>query len=243
MRKQVQGYEIDLTSFNEALEISKSAIQKGQNLHIVTINPEMIELAQKNAEFSDILKSAELVMPDGFGIKLALKLKGINQEHIRGVDFSRELIKICAENSYKLALLGAKEEVVTAVRDKLTDEFKNLNIIFCQNGYFENEDETLTALAAAQPQVVLVALGAPRQEMFISKLKTKLKGAVLIGVGGSFDVFAGNVKQAPVAWRKSGFEWLYRTIKQPERFKRIFPTLPRFLFKGIIEAVKELMVK
>lgn len=238
-RKKIQGYEIDLVNFDEAIKISKSAIQNGENLHVVTINPEMIELAGKNAEFANTLKNAELVIPDGVGIKLALKFKGINQEQIRGVDFSYKLIELCAENNYKLALLGAKEEVIQIVKEKLLCEFKNLNIVFLQNGYFKNEDEVAKNLINTQPQVILVALGAPRQELIISKLKAKLNGAVLVGVGGSFDVFSGTVLMAPVIWQKLGLEWLYRTMKQPERFKRIFPTLPIFLFKSIIEGIRE----
>lgn len=238
-RKKIQGYEIDLVNFNEALEISKSSIQNGENLHVVTINPEMIELAGKNVEFAAALKNAELVIPDGVGIKLALKFKGVEQEQIRGVEFSYKLIELCAKNNYKLALLGAKEEVIQIVKEKLLSEFKNLNIVFMENGYFQNEDEVVKNLTNTQPQVVLVALGAPRQELIISKLKTKLNGAVLVGVGGSFDVFSGTVLMAPAIWQKLGLEWFYRTIKQPERFRRIFPTLPIFLFKSIMEGIRE----
>ena len=78
----------------------------------------------------------------------------------------------------------------------------------------------------------------PKQELFIDKIKSKSNGIISIGVGGSFDVWAGYVQRAPVSWQKLGLEWLYRTIKQPERFKRIFPTLPMFLFKVIIETMQ-----
>lgn len=240
-RKKIQNCEVDLVTFEEATEIAKSAIQNDDNLHVVTINPEMIELAQKNPEFSQILKEAELVIPDGVGIKLALGFKGVKQEQIRGVEFSRKLIEICAQNGFKLALLGAKEEVIQKTKEKLLDEFKNLNIVFIQNGYFENEEEVLDNIIKTCPQVILVALGAPRQEIIISKLKSKLNGAgaVMVGVGGSFDVFSGTVEMAPEIWQKLGLEWLYRTIKQPHRLKRIFPTLPIFLFKSIIEGCRE----
>ena len=87
-------------------------------------------------------------------------------------------------------------------------------------------------------KVILVAMGAPKQEFFINKLKSQKNDIILIGVGGSFDVWSGYTKRAPKTWQKLGLEWLYRTIKQPERFKRIFPTLPMFLFKVIIETIQ-----
>ena len=90
----------------------------------------------------------------------------------------------------------------------------------------------------ARPQILLVGLGSPFQEEFIVKLKQKLDGCVMVGVGGSFDVFSGIVEEAPIIYRKLGLEWLYRTLKQPERFKRIFPLLPMFLIKCIINSKK-----
>lgn len=243
MKKKIQGCAIDLVSFNEAVKTAKSSIEKGENLHVVTINPEMIMLAGKNREFARILEEAELVIPDGVGVKLALKLKGIVQEQIRGIDFSHKLIEICAENGYRLALLGAKEEVVTKAAANLKSEFNNLNIVYTQNGYFKNEQNVIEELTKSAPQVVLVALGAPGQEFIISKLKQKLTGAVLVGVGGSFDVYSGLVQEAPAIWRKLNLEWLYRTICDPKRFKRIFPTLPIFLFKSIMDSIKELIFK
>ena len=84
----------------------------------------------------------------------------------------------------------------------------------------------------------MVALGVPKQEFFIEKIKSQKNDIIAIGIGGSFDVWAGYVQRAPISWQKLGLEWLYRTIKQPERFKRIFPTLPMFLFKVIIEAIQ-----
>ena len=80
-------------------------------------------------------------------------------------------------------------------------------------------------------------MGSPKQELFIDKCRKKQVNAIYIGVGGSFDVWSGEVERAPEIFRKTGFEWLYRTIKQPERIKRIYKTLPVFMFKVIIERV------
>ncbi len=230
---------MDILTYNQALECAKSAIDNGENMQVVTINPEMVELAKKDKDFANVLKHSELVVADGVGIKIALKLKGVNQERIGGVDYSRSLIEMCARNNLRLALLGAKEEVINTVCQKLKCEFENLNIVFSHNGYFNDENAILNEIKKACPQVLLCALGAPKQEFIIYRLKEMLQGCTMVGVGGSFDVFAGCVQRAPIMWQKLGLEWLYRTIKQPERFRRIFPTLPIFLFESIIDSIKK----
>jgi len=230
---------VDILTYNQALECAKSAIDNGENMQVVTINPEMVELAKKDKDFANVLKHSELVVADGVGIKIALKLKGVNQERIGGIDYSRSLIEMCARNNLRLALLGAKEEVINTVCQKLKCEFENLNIVFSHNGYFNDENAILNEIKKACPQVLLCALGAPKQEFIIYRLKEMLQGCTMVGVGGSFDVFAGCVQRAPIMWQKLGLEWLYRTIKQPERFRRIFPTLPIFLFESIIDSIKK----
>lgn len=230
---------MDILTYNQALERAKSAIDNGENMQVVTINPEMVELAKKDKDFANVLKHSELVVADGVGIKIALKLKGVNQERIGGIDYSRSLIEMCARNNLRLALLGAKEEVINTVCQKLKCEFENLNIVFSHNGYFNDENAILNEIKKACPQVLLCALGAPKQEFIIYRLKEMLQGCTMVGVGGSFDVFAGCVQRAPIMWQKLGLEWLYRTIKQPERFRRIFPTLPIFLFESIIDSIKK----
>ena len=238
-RVYLQGFPVDILTYNQALERAKSAIDNGENMQVVTINPEMVELAKKDKDFANVLKHSELVVADGVGIKIALKLKGVNQERIGGVDYSRSLIEMCACNNLRLALLGAKEEVINTVCQKLKCEFENLNIVFSHNGYFNDENAILNEIKKACPQVLLCALGAPKQEFIIYRLKEMLQGCTMVGVGGSFDVFAGCVQRAPIMWQKLGLEWLYRTIKQPERFRRIFPALPIFLFESIIDSIKK----
>ena len=237
-RAYILNYGVDLLTKNEGLDfIAKKIIEK-QGAQIVTINPEMIEMGNKDKELGNILKNADLVIPDGFGIKLALKLRGISQEQIPGIEFARELINICAENNYPIGFLGAKEEVLNKAVENIKQQTPNLNVVYQKNGYYNNEDSLIEEILMANPKVLLVALGVPKQEFLINKIKAKNNDIILIGVGGSFDVWAGYVERAPKQWQKLGLEWLYRTIKQPERFKRIFPTLPMFLFKVIIETMQ-----
>ncbi len=236
---KIQGFNVNLLKYDEALNFVKTSLDNGENIQIVTINPEMIEAAKKNPDFANVLKYAELVVPDGVGIKIALKLKGINQEQIRGVDFAQSLIELADKNGYKLALIGAKPEVNAKLVEVLKAKYPNLNIVYSHDGYFQNEDLIIEEIKKTGANLVFTALGAPKQEFFNDKLKTSLQGVASIGLGGTFDVMAGCVKLAPPVYRKLGLEWLYRTIKQPERIKRIFPTLPLFLFHSIMEAAGE----
>ena len=106
---------------------------------------------------------------------------------------------------------------------------------YAHDGYLRNDDEILNELKIRQPRLVLCALGSPKQEEFILKAKKLLPDALFVGVGGSFDVWSGVVERAPEIYQKLGLEWLYRTVKEPKRFKRIFPTLPLFVLKVLRE--------
>ena len=244
-KEAILGFEVDLYTFETALQAVHKNLQEHRGMHIVTINPEMIFLGNKNDEFGRVLKEADLIIPDGVGIKLALKIKGINQENIPGIDFSKRLINICALEGYTIGLLGAKEEIVQKAAQNLREEYKNINITYVRNGYFDKAQEEIIIqeLKAIEPKVLFVALGAPKQEFLISKLRKELQETIFIGVGGSFDVWSGAVKRAPEIYQKLGLEWLYRTIKEPARFKRIFPALPMFLIRVIIETVHNNLVK
>ena len=240
-RKQAKilGFGVDLMTFDGALEFSEERLKQGSGFQVVTINPEMIEIAKKNPDFAAVLNNADLVIPDGVGIKLALKINGINQQNIPGIEYSKKLIAICAKNGFPIALLGAKEEIVQKAKTNLLKEFENLNIVYARNGYFSKEDEEniKSEMTQAAPKAVFVALGAPKQEFMIQELKKSMPEAVFVGVGGSFDVWSGVVKRAPEIYQKLGLEWLYRTVKEPQRFKRIFPALPLFLIRVIIDSV------
>ena len=117
------------------------------------------------------------------------------------------------------------------------EKYQNLNIIYKQDGYFSVEDEQriVNNLKSSNPKLVLVALGVPKQEEFISKYKDEFNNTIFIGVGGSFDVWSGKVKRAPLLFQRLGLEWLWRLLNMPSRFKRIFPTIPLFLLEAIME--------
>ncbi len=231
MRVSLFGIEIDKYNFEEGVKEGINLLQSSSVSQVVTINPEMFAQAEKDSEFKKIIDNAELVIPDGVGVKIALKLKGIDASRIPGIDFARKLLEYCAQNGLPVAIVGAKEEVINKAVENLKSEIEGLNIVYYRNGYFNDNNEVYKELRNANPKLVLVATGSPKQEVFIYNAKNVLSPCLMVGIGGSLDVWSGTVKRAPVIFQKLGLEWLYRTLSQPERFKRIFPALPLFLLK------------
>lgn len=227
---KLQGLNVDSFTFEEAIEYAKTI--SGQ---VVTINPEIINNAVQNPEFAEIINNAELVIPDGIGVQIGLKMLGYNVRRIAGIEFSRRMIEECAKSEQSVALVGAKPEIVQKAKENLEHEIQGLYVTYAHDGYFKDDDKILNELKIRQPRLVLCALGSPKQEEFILKAKKLLPDALFVGVGGSFDVWSGVVERAPEIYQKLGLEWLYRTVKEPKRFKRIFPTLPLFVLKVLRE--------
>jgi N-acetylglucosaminyldiphosphoundecaprenol N-acetyl-beta-D-mannosaminyltransferase len=201
----------------------------------------MISAAKKNPQLAKIIHEAELVIPDGIGVEIGLRILGHNVRRVAGIDFAREVL-----NSGKTAaLVGAAPHVVKKAvqnlhKPELNTAFTDgaVNIIYHHDGFFQDAEPIKEELRRLQPQILLAALGSPKQEEFIYSLKEILPNTLMLGVGGSFDVWAGEVARAPEIWQKLGLEWLYRTIKEPKRFKRIFPVLPLFVISVIMEKMK-----
>lgn len=229
---KLQGLPVDTFTFDEAVNYAKD--NHGQ---VVTINPEMIAYAKKHKDFANLIENAELITPDGIGIEIGLKILGHKVRRIAGVELARKLIDVYAADNKRIALVGAKPEVIEKTVENLKSQVPGINIVFVQDGYFKKDDEVIKAVIDAKPDFILTALGSPKQEIFNYKIKELLPQALLIGVGGSFDVWSGMVKRAPVIWQKLGLEWLYRTIKEPKRFRRIFPALPLFVLSVVKERI------
>ena len=227
---KIQNLNVDTFTFDEAVDY----IEKGQ---VVTINPEMIDYASKHPDFANILKEAELVIPDGVGVQLGLKILGHNVKRIAGIEFARKIVEKNAADGKTIALIGAKPHVIEKAVENLKKEISGINIVYYHDGYFKDDTEILNQLQLKKPHLVLTALGAPKQEEFNYKAKKLLPESLFVGVGGSFDVWAGEVERAPEIYQKLWLEWLYRTVKEPKRFKRIFPTLPLFVLKVLKEKI------
>ncbi|MCR5265803.1 MAG: WecB/TagA/CpsF family glycosyltransferase [Cyanobacteria bacterium RUI128] len=236
-RVKLLGYEIDTFSFEEAISHALELEREDKVSQVVTINPEMFDCAKIDSEFAEILNTAEMVIPDGVGVKIGLKILGENVDRIAGIDFARRMLEKSAENNLPVAIIGAKPEVIEKAGENLKKEIENLNIVYIQDGYFQDDEKVLNELKETGARLILAALGSPKQEKFIKKARNILPFGLMVGVGGSFDVWSGTVERAPEIYQKLGIEWLYRTVKQPERFKRIFPTLPLFVLRVLKEKV------
>jgi N-acetylglucosaminyldiphosphoundecaprenol N-acetyl-beta-D-mannosaminyltransferase len=238
-RKKVLGCKVDLKSFDDAFSTFENFVAVDKSFQIITINPEMITNAQSDEEFKNILNESDLNIPDGVGVTLALKILGVNQERIPGIDFSARVLEYCAKKGLKVAIVGAKKEIIEKACENLKEKYQGLDIVFCHDGYFSDDTQIIEGLQKTEPRVLLLGVGSPRQEKLIYNYKKNLKNCIMIGVGGSFDVFSGIVKRAPVFFQKTSLEWFYRLITQPSRFSRMFPALPLFLVRVILNLRKE----
>lgn len=232
-RYKVLGYPVDVVDEGRALEVIEAAWRNAKRLHVVTLNAEMVVFAQENQELDRIIRHAHLIVPDGAGVVWALRLSGQRCDRLPGIELAGAALGRAAAQGRRVALLGAKKEVMEAVQPVLAKLYPGLNVVSARDGYFSADDEeaVVKQVAAEKPDLVLVALGVPRQEYFIDKWQGAFPDAVMIGVGGSFDVWAGVVKRAPQAFQKMHMEWLYRLISEPWRFKRMSSSLPRFGFQ------------
>jgi N-acetylglucosaminyldiphosphoundecaprenol N-acetyl-beta-D-mannosaminyltransferase len=226
------GVNVSPYSYEEIIADIKKRMSAGQQSTLIAVNPEKVIAAQQNAELRDLINSSTYQIPDGVGILLASKLKGgkINSR-VTGVDMMDTLIRFAAEENHKVFLYGAKEEVVAEAKRKLEEKYPTLNISGYENGYIKDNNELIQKINDSQAELLFVAMGSPKQELWIRENMPKLQTVkVFQGVGGSFDVFAGHVQRAPEAFRKTGTEWLFRLAKEPKRFKRQL-ALPKFLAK------------
>lgn len=219
-----------LISNEETIDEQGSA-RAQQPKHIVTANPEIVMGALADEELMQALLDADLITPDGTGIVWAADYLGQPvAERVAGYDLFHDLCRTSKEEPFSIYLLGAKEETNRKAAIKLESLYPQLQIVGRRNGYFtiEEEQAIIEEINRLQPDLLLVALGFPKQEIWIYQHKADLQVKVAIGVGGSFDVLAGTVKRAPQLWQKWRIEWLYRLLQEPSRWKRQM-ALPKFV--------------
>lgn len=235
MRIQVLGVGFDNLTMNQAAGSALDIMKKGG--YIVTPNPEIVLMARKDKDFKDILNGADMVVPDGIGIIYGARLLGSSLKRVTGIDLAFEVIKQLAETGGSVFLLGAEPGVAEAAADKLKNTCEGLVIAGTSDGFFSDDSPVLEKIRASAPDLLLVCMGAPKQEKWMCSNKDKLPKCLMMGLGGAMDVIAGNIKRAPESWRKLGFEWLYRLIKQPSRIGRMIK-LPFFLVLVMFERLK-----
>lgn len=234
MRIDVLGVGFDNITMEEAAE--KAMTIRGG--YVVTPNPEMVWLARENSEFKAALDSAALSLPDGIGIVYGAKILGRPlKTRVPGIEFAEEMFKRFSTLGKTVFLFGAKPGVADKAAENLRIKYPGLNICGTADGYFKDDGSIIDEINEKKPDLLLVCIGFPKQELWMKKNAEKLDVGLMAGLGGALDVFAGVAERAPEAWCNAGFEWLYRLIKQPSRITRM-AKLPLFLFTVIGQKIK-----
>lgn len=237
MKEKIMGVAFDNVSKEEAVAIGCKYMVSENTDYVVTPNAEIVYAAQNNNDLMNVLNHASMVLPDGVGVIYASKLLHHPlKEKVAGIEFGTAMIAKCAENNWKLFLLGAKPGVAEKAADKLQKDYSGLIIAGTNDGYFTDDDIVAKKIRESKADLVLVCLGAPKQEFWMAKHGEATGAKLLCGLGGSLDIFAGISERAPDIWVKLGMEWAYRLVKEPWRIKRQL-SLPKFIFAIIGEKI------
>lgn len=215
------------------LNIIRDKLLNNQKMFIVTANPEAFIYGQREKDFGSILLDEETtVVADGIGIVKGAKKIGTHiAERIPGIELAEKLLEYGNEFSKSVFFLGAKPEVIDALRVVVENKYPDLKIMGAVNGYVADKDKVFEEIKKAKPDIVMVALGIPAQERLIYKHLSSFEKGIFIGVGGSFDVLSGTKQRAPEFFIDHNLEWLYRIVKEPSRIKRFYNNNIKFILK------------
>ncbi len=234
---ELLGVRIANMTTAEAIDTIMRTIQEGRQASISFVNADSLNKAFTDAAFRTTLNNSDLVLADGIGIKVGARLTEQHiRENVNGTDLFPRLCMRMAQDERRLYLLGAAPGVAEKVRDWVRQQHPGVQVVGTRNGYFQDGDidEICSGIKAASPDVLLVALGAPRQEQWIAAHAAETGTHVAIGVGGLFDFYSGNIPRAPVWMREVGIEWMYRLLQEPRRMMK------RYLIGNLLFVIRVL---
>jgi len=237
MRVNLLGAEIDALSMDDVVERAAALVRDYRPYRIMTLNPEFLYRAQSDQELLELCRRADIVTADGVGIVWACRVAGQPvPERVTGIDLMLRLAERAAAENWSVYLFGAAPGVAAEAADRLSRDFPGLRIAGARHGYFQEDEEDRIAddIKKVRPDLLFVALGAPKQEIWIDRNFGKFGAGVAVGVGGSFDVLAGRVRRAPRWVRQLHLEWLSRLLLDPTRWRRQL-ILPLFAWTVIKE--------
>ena len=220
---RILGIPIHDVTLDEAVEQAAVWVREGGAHQIATVNPEFVMAARRDPAFRAVLEGADLCLPDGVGITLAARYLGRPlRERVAGVDLVEALAARAAREGWRLFLLGAAPGVADRVASVLTARYPGLTVAGTHAGSprREEEEDIVRRVRDARSDILLVAYGAPAQDLWLARNLARTGAKVGVGVGGAFDYIAGVVPRAPRWMRRAGLEWLYRLIRQPWRWRR-----------------------
>ena len=234
MKINILGVAFDALTLGEAEERADALLRSGAGGYIVTANPEIVLRCREDAAYAAAVNGAKLVLADGVGDLCAARILGTPLPgRVAGADLVPRLLARLAERGGSVFLYGARPGVAERAGESLQSACPGLRIAGTENGYISDETALLEALEREKPDLLLLGLGAPRQELWMAENRQRTP-AVMIGVGGLLDVFAGDIPRAPESWQRLGLEWLYRLLREPRRFKRVI-RLPKILLLALRE--------
>ncbi len=212
--------------------VSKS-LEENVPIKIFTPNPEMLLKAKQDEYLRDILNSAEINIADGIGVVIASKIIGTPLPcRLAGIELGEYILSLAAKEGLSVFLLGGKSGVAELAKEKLEKKYKNIRICGVHDGYFdvngyENAD-IIKKIVTAEPDILFVCMGFPRQEIWISENYRKIPSLLLsVGLGGSLDVWSEKIRRAPSFFRALSLEWIWRMLLEPRRVA-LLPKIPLF---------------
>ena len=236
MKSQVLGIEFDGLTIGEAAARALALTKQPRSAYICTPNPEIVWDAQTDRALRGAIAGADMVLPDGIGIVWASRVLGCPvPERVAGIDL---LMALLGRFHGRLFLLGGRPGVAEHAAETIRAQFPDLTIVGCHDGYFDDPESAYDAVCMAAPELILVCMGSPKQELFMVDFARILPAGLMIGLGGTLDVLAGDVPRAPERWRRLGLEWLYRLLREPWRIRRL-GCLPRFVWAVFRERIKK----
>ena len=228
-------------TMGEAVSVLEESITSGEQAFVVTANAEIIMMCQEDASYKKIVsQDAQLVLPDGAGAVWAGRHLGYKvPERVAGFDLYCQLLDKAAQKGYKAFFFGGSPGIAEAAKAKSEELYPGVQVVGCHNGYFKEEESQaiIDEINASGADMLFAALGAPKQEKWLVRYREQLKPKILMGIGGSFDVFAGKMERAPKWMQDASLEWLFRLYKQPSRFMRMM-ALPKFVLKVVFNGKK-----
>lgn len=240
----ILGVNINTFTKKQALAKIRDFLADGRQHFIITPNPEIILAAVKPyEEFFAILNKADLALPDGIGLKIAAWLMGVNLSRITGADLLKDMLAMAEEENRPVVILNWQDGLSSEsdIKKTLADKYPKLQALALNiDRRTDLPAEKLARVKEFQPEIIFCALGAPYQEKFIFHNLANLPSVKLgLGVGGAFDFLTGRIKRAPKIFRSFGLEWLWRLIKQPRRWRRIYNAVIVFPIKFLIWRFKK----
>ena len=223
----------DTVTMDEAVAQAVENLQSKRRCMVVTPNAEIAQSCVTDDRLREIVRKAGLVLPDGIGVIYASRiLKKPLKQRVPGVEFGENLVSALRDTGKTIFFLGGKPGVAEEAAHRLQVKYPGLKVAGTKDGYFQREEEAVEAVQQAKPDVLFVCLGSPKQEYFMADHFDQLGATLMVGLGGSLDVYAGKVERAPALFRKLGLEWFYRLLRQPSRLGRMMK-LPQYLWQSI----------